>query len=55
MQIARRHVVDLLRTAELGDLAEEAHRVLPDPVEYMHAALGHPLGTLTEAILTGRA
>ena len=37
MQIARRHVVDLLRTAELGDLAEEAHRVLPDPVEYTHA------------------
>ena len=37
MQVAREHVVALLRTAELQDLAEEAHRVLPDPVEYRYA------------------
>ncbi|HEV2260076.1 MAG TPA: hypothetical protein VGS06_43765 [Streptosporangiaceae bacterium] len=29
---------DLLRTARWRELAEEAHRVLPDPVEYDHAA-----------------
>jgi hypothetical protein len=37
MQVTRQHVVDLLRIAALPDLAEEAHRVLPDPVEYRHA------------------
>jgi hypothetical protein len=31
-------MVDILRTARLRELAEEAHRVLPDPVEYNHAA-----------------
>jgi hypothetical protein len=38
MQIARQHVVDILRIAALPELAEEARRVLPDPVEYNHAA-----------------
>lgn len=38
MQVTRQHVVDILRTARLPELAEEAHRVLPDPVEYNHAA-----------------
>jgi hypothetical protein len=38
MQVTRQHVVDILRTAGLPELAEEAHRVLPDPVEYNHAA-----------------
>ena len=38
MQVTRQHVVDMLRTAGLLGLAEEAHRVLPDPVEYNHAA-----------------
>ena len=38
MQVTRQHVVDILRTAGLLDLAEEARRVLPDPVEYNHAA-----------------
>jgi hypothetical protein len=37
MQVTRQHVVDLLWIAALPDLAEEAHRVLPDPVEYRHA------------------
>lgn len=38
MQVTRQHVVDILRTAGLRELAEEAHRVLPDPIEYNHAA-----------------
>jgi len=37
MQVARQHVVDILRLAGLLELAEKAHRVLPDPVEYSHA------------------
>ena len=37
MQVSRQHVEDLLRIAGLPDVAEEAHRVLPDPVEYKHA------------------
>jgi hypothetical protein len=37
MQVARRHVMDILRVAGLPDLAEEARQVLPDPVEYHHA------------------
>lgn len=37
MQITREHVVGILRMVALPDLAEEAHRVLPDPVEYNHA------------------
>ena len=38
MQVTREHVVDILRTARLPELAEEARRVLPDPVEYNDAA-----------------
>ena len=38
MQVTRQHVVDILRTARLPELAEEARRVLPDPVEYNYAA-----------------
>ena len=37
MQVTRQHVVNLLNTAELWELAEEASRVLPDPVEYDQA------------------
>ena len=37
MQVTRQHVVDILRIAGLPALAEEARRVLPDPVEYDHA------------------
>jgi hypothetical protein len=37
MQVTRQHVVDILRIAALPDLAEEALRALPDPVEYNHA------------------
>ena len=38
MQVTRQHVVDILRIAGLPKLAGEAYRVLPDPVEYNHAA-----------------
>ena len=37
MQVTRQHVVDILRVARLPELAEEAHRVLPDPDEYNRA------------------
>ena len=37
MQVTRQHVVDILRIAVLPDLAEEARRALPDPVEYNYA------------------
>ena len=37
MQVTRQHVVDILQTARLRDLAEEAQRVLPDQVEYNYA------------------
>jgi len=37
MQVTREHVVGILRMAALPELAEEARRVLPDPVEYSHA------------------
>ena len=38
MQVTREHVVGILRMAALPELAEEAHRVLPDPLEYNQAA-----------------
>ncbi len=37
MQVTREHVVSILRMAALPDLADEARRVLPDPVEYNFA------------------
>jgi len=37
MPVTRQHVVDILRIAALPDLAEEALRALPDPVEYRYA------------------
>jgi hypothetical protein len=37
MQVTRQHVIDIPRTARLRELAEEAQRALPDPVEYNHA------------------
>ena len=37
MQVTRQHVVNILRMAALPELAEEAQRVLPDPVEYDQA------------------
>ena len=37
MLVTRQHVLDILRMAALPDVAEEASRVLPDPVEYQLA------------------
>ena len=37
MQVTRQYVVDILRIAGLSGLAQEAHRALPDPVEYNYA------------------
>jgi hypothetical protein len=37
VQVTREHVVGILRIAALPDLAEEALRMLPDPVEYNFA------------------
>jgi hypothetical protein len=33
VQLTRQHVVDVLRTARLPEIAEEAQRDLPDPVD----------------------
>jgi hypothetical protein len=33
MQVSRQHVVDLLRRTGMPNAAEEAERVLPDPVD----------------------
>jgi hypothetical protein len=38
MQISRQHVIGILQTAGLQELAAEARRALPDPVEYDQAA-----------------
>ena len=37
MLVTRQHVVDILRIAALPEVAEEASRLLPDPVEYDRA------------------
>ena len=33
MQVSRQHVVDVLRKTGFSELADEAMRVLPDPVD----------------------
>ena len=35
-QYSRQHVIDVLRRAGWPDLADEASRTLPDPVEVTH-------------------
>ena len=50
MQVTRQHVVGILRMARLPELAEEAHRVLPDPVEYNDAARFLTLAVLTAQV-----
>ena len=37
MQVSRQHVIDILRIAGRPELADEARRVLPDPMEDNHA------------------
>jgi hypothetical protein len=38
MQLTRQHVIDVLRKAGLPDMAEDALRALPDPVDSEQAA-----------------
>ena len=38
MQLTRQHVVDMLRKAGLPEMADEAQRALPDPVDSEQAA-----------------
>jgi hypothetical protein len=38
MQLSRQNVVDVLRRTGLRELADEALRVLPDPVDLDHVA-----------------
>jgi hypothetical protein len=48
-QYSRQHVVDLLRHAGWSDLADEASRILPDPVDASHVeALGMQHGVSFE-------
>ena len=54
MLVTRHHVVDILRTAGLPELAEEAHRVLPDPVEYDEAARFLAQYGITKDVLISR-
>jgi hypothetical protein len=37
MEVTRRHVMRILREAGLPEVAEEAERILPDPVPYEQA------------------
>lgn len=37
MEVPRKHVIQILQVAGLHAVAEEAERVLPDPVEYDRA------------------
>ena len=38
MQVTKRHIVDVLRTAGLPQVADEANRSLPDELDIEHAA-----------------
>jgi hypothetical protein len=45
VQLTRQHVVDILREAELPEMADEAMRDLPDPIDSEQAAaLAVPYG-----------
>jgi hypothetical protein len=39
MQTARQHIVDVLRRAGYTEVADEAMRLLPDPVDLDHVAV----------------
>jgi hypothetical protein len=55
MQVSRQHVVEILRTAQLPNLVEEARRVLPDPVEYNRAERFLAQYGITKDVLISRA
>jgi hypothetical protein len=54
MQLTRQHVVDVLRRTGFAEVAEEASRVLPDPVDVddVHRFLA-PYG-ISRDVLTNR-
>jgi len=54
MQVARQHVVDVLRTAGLPQVAEEASRSLPDPVDMELAAQFLQRYGITKDVLISR-
>jgi len=54
MQVARQHVVDVLRTAGLPQVADEAGRSLPDPVDIERAAQFLQRYGITKDVLISR-
>jgi hypothetical protein len=54
MQVARQHVVDVLRTAGLPQVADEASRSLPDPVDMERAAQFLQRYGITKDVLISR-
>ena len=54
MQVARQHVVDVLRTAGLPQVADEASRSLPDPVDIERAAQFLQRYGITKDVLISR-
>jgi len=54
MQVARQHVVDVLRTAGLPQVADEAGRSLPDPVDMERAAQFLQRYGITKDVLISR-
>jgi hypothetical protein len=54
MQVARQHVVDVLRRAGLPQEADEADRSLPDPIELERAAQFLQRYGITKDVLISR-
>ena len=54
MQVARQHVVDVLRTAGLPHVADEARRSLPNPVDMERAAQFLQRYGITKDVLISR-
>jgi len=53
VQLTRQHVVDVLRKAGLPEMAEEAQRELPDPVDSEQAAAwGMPYGISMDNLIS---
>jgi hypothetical protein len=53
MQCKRQDLVDMLRRAGFGEAAEEALRILPDPVDFEEAAeLLQPYGITQDEVLS---
>jgi hypothetical protein len=53
VQLTRQHVVDVLRKAGLPEVAEEAQRELPDPVDSEQAAAwAMPYGVSMDGLIS---